>query len=114
MGLKEKTSLPWNLQSKSILKRIHQVLAYCLTTFELEELNINEDAEDPLKEYLTIASYAIQCAFHKTHEYLLGQLVVGCDMFIPIAATIDWNSIKQREQEVIRKSIEKDFIVNTK
>ena len=37
MGLKEKTSLPWNPQSNSILERIHQVLGDCLTTFELDE-----------------------------------------------------------------------------
>ena len=46
MGLKEKTILPWNPQSNSILERIHQVLGDCLKTFELEELDINEDEED--------------------------------------------------------------------
>ena len=35
MGLKEKISLPWNPQSNSILERIYQVLADCLTDFEL-------------------------------------------------------------------------------
>ena len=118
MGVKEKTSLPWNPQSNSILERIHQVLGDCLTTFELDELDINEDEEDSVEEYLTMASYAIQCAFHKTHGYSPGQLVFGRDMFMPIEATIDWNSIKQRKQEAIRKSnerkIQKEFIVSTK
>ena len=59
MGLKEKTSLPWNPQSNSILERIHQVLGDCLTTFELDELDINEDEEDPFEENLTMSSYAI-------------------------------------------------------
>ena len=59
MGLKEKTSLPWNPQSNSILERIHQVLSDCLTTFELDELDIPEDEDDPFEEYLTMASYAI-------------------------------------------------------
>ena len=108
MGLKDKTSLPWNPQSNSILERIHQVLADCLTTFELEELNINEDEEDPFEEYLTMASYAIRCAFHKTHGYSPGQLVFGRDMFMPIEATIDWNSIKERKQKAIRKSNERE------
>ena len=48
MGLQEKTSLPWKPQSNSILEWIHQVLTDYLTTFELEELDINED-EDRLK-----------------------------------------------------------------
>ena len=76
MGLKEKTSLPWNPQSNSILERIHQVLGDCLTTFELEELDIDVDEEeDPFEEYLTMATYAIRCAYHKTHGYSPGQLV---------------------------------------
>ena len=59
MGLKEKTSLPWNPQSNSILERIHQVIADCLTTFKLEELKILEDEEDPFEEYLMMVSYII-------------------------------------------------------
>ena len=108
MGLKEKTSLPWNPQSNSILERIHQVLADCLTTFELEQSNINKDEEDPFKEYLTMASYAIRCVFHKTHVYSAGQLVFGRDMFMPIETPINWNSIKQKKQESIRKSNEQE------
>ena len=107
MGLKEKTSLPWNPQSNSILERIHQVLADCLTIFKLEDLNINEDEEDHFEEYLTMASYAIRCAFRKTHGYSLGQLEYGRDMFMPIEATIDWNSIKERKQKAISKSNER-------
>ena len=52
MELKEKTGLPWNPQSNSILERIHQVLGECLTTFELDELDINEDELDTFGEYL--------------------------------------------------------------
>ena len=95
MGLKEKTSLPWNSQSNSILEKNHQDLVDCLTTFELEEININKEEEDLFKEYLTMALCAIRCEFHKTHGYSLGQLIFGRDMFMPIKATIDWNSIKE-------------------
>ena len=49
MGLKEKTSLPWNPQSNAILKRIHQVLADCLTSFDLEDLDVNGEKKIPLK-----------------------------------------------------------------
>ena len=55
-----------------------------------------------------MASYAIRCAFHKTHGYSPGQLVFGRDMFMPIEATIDWNSIKERKQKAIRKSNERE------
>lgn len=73
MGLKEKTILPWNPQSNAILERIHQVLADCLRTFELDDAEINEDEEDPFDEYLSYASYAIRYAFHSTHGHLPGE-----------------------------------------
>ena len=88
--------------------RKHQVLRDYLTTFELEELNIDKDEKTPFEEYLTMASYAIRCAFHKTHGYSPGQLVFGHGIFMPIETTIDWNSIKQRKQEAIRKSNERE------
>ena len=95
MGLEEKTCLPWNLQSTAVLERTHQVLADCLTTFELEERDIDKVEEDPFKEYLTIVSYAIQCAFHTTHGYSPGELVFGRDMFMPVPVSINWNQIKE-------------------
>ena len=56
MGLKEKPSLLWNPQSNSILERIHQALANCLTAFELEDLDINTELLDvtPQKYHFTI------------------------------------------------------------
>ena len=50
MGLKEKTSLPWNPQSNSVLERIHQILADCLRAFELEEKDIDPEEADPFEE----------------------------------------------------------------
>ena len=46
MGLKKKTSHPWNPQSNSILERIHQVLGDGLQTFDLENMDIDESDED--------------------------------------------------------------------
>ena len=107
MGLKEKTRLPWNPQSNSILEIIHQVLADCLTTFELEELVINLEEEDPFEEYLTMALYTIRCDFHKTHGHSPEQLVFDCDKFVPVLISIDWKSIEERKQKKIRKSNER-------
>ena len=50
MGLKKKTSHPWNPQSNSILERIHQVLGDGLRTFDLENMDIDESDEDPFDE----------------------------------------------------------------
>ena len=67
MGLKGKTSLPWNPQSNAILEKIHQVLADGSTLFEPEDLDMNKEEEDPFEEYLSMPSYAILCAFLTKH-----------------------------------------------
>ena len=56
--MKEKVSLPWNPQPNSILERIHQILAGCLRTFELEDKEIDINEADPFAEYLAQAAYA--------------------------------------------------------
>ena len=104
MGLKAKESLAWNLQSNNILERIHQVLADCLVSFELEGADINPNVSDQFEEYLAIASYAIHSAFHKIHGHSPGKLVFGRDMFIPIDVPIDWTAIKEQKQIAIQKS----------
>ena len=104
MGMKAKTSLPWNPQSNAVLERIHQVLQDALTSADLDNMDIEDDNEDPFDECLTKASYAIRSAFHATHGYSPAQLVFGRDMFMPVEANVDWDSIKQRKQRAIHKS----------
>ena len=77
MGMKAKTSLPWNPQSNTILERIHQVLQDPLTSADLDNMDIEDGNEDPFNECLTKASYAIRSAFHATHGYSPAQLVFG-------------------------------------
>ena len=103
-GLKEKTSLPWNPKSNSVLERIHQILADCLRTFELEEKEIDPDEADPFEECLTAAACAIRCGFHATHGHSPGELVFGRNMFLPVEAPVDWEALKERKQKAIAKS----------
>ena len=110
MGLKVKESLTWNPQSNAILKKIHQVLANCLVSFELEDVDINSNNQDLFEECLAMISYAIRRAFHKTHGHSSGQLVFGCDMFMPIDVPIDWIAIKEQKQKVFQKNIRKETI----
>ena len=42
MGLRAKTGLPRNPQSSATLERIHQILADCLRTFEMEDADVEE------------------------------------------------------------------------
>ena len=48
-----------------------------------------------------MASYAIQGAYHKTRGYSPGEPIFGRDMFIPVPISIDWESIKERNQKAI-------------
>ena len=59
MNLKPNCSDPWNSQSNANLKRIHQVLEDRMTTFDLENADINNFNNIPLIEYLSRVSYAI-------------------------------------------------------
>ena len=108
MGLKEKTSLPCNPQSNAVLERIHQVLADCLTTFELEERDIDKVDKDPFEEYLTMASYAIRCIFHTTHRHSPGELEFGRGIFMSVPVSIDWNQIKEQKQKAFCKSNQRE------
>jgi hypothetical protein len=101
MGLKQKPSAAWNPQSNAILERIHQVLADCIRSFNLEEREFNELDDDPFEEYLTAAALSIRCAFHQTHGHFPAQMMFGNDRFMPVSADIDWELIKQQKQERI-------------
>ena len=52
MGMKPKRGNSWNPQSNSILERIHQVLSDGLRVYDLENIDIDEDNDDPFDEYL--------------------------------------------------------------
>ena len=108
MGLIEKTSLPWNPQSNAILERIHQILADCLRTCELEDKEIDPTEEDPFEEELAAAAYAIRCGFHAAHGHSPGELAFGRNMFLPVEAPVDWEELKQRKQKAIAKSNQRE------
>ena len=42
LGLKQRSLSSWNPQSNAILERIHQVLADCLHSYNLDECMIND------------------------------------------------------------------------
>ena len=98
MGLKRKESDSWNPQLHSILERIHQVLGDGLRAFDLDNININPEDDDPFNKYITGKAYAICCTYHQTHVNSPGQLVYGRDMFLPLESKIDWNTITSRNK----------------
>ena len=58
MGLTQKPSGAWNLQSNAILERVHQVLGDCLRSFNLDNQEL--DQEDPFEKFLTASAYAMR------------------------------------------------------
>ena len=102
--MKEKVSLPWNPQPNSILERIHQILADCLRTFELEDKEIGSTNADPFEEHLAQAAYAIRSGFHATHGLSPAELVFGRNMFLPVDSPVDWEQVKDRKQRAIARS----------
>lgn len=108
MELTPKRSLPWNPQANSILERIHQVLGDGMRAFDLENTQIDPDEDNPFDEYLSSVAYAIRSSYHQTHGHSPAQLAFGRDMFVDSKAEIDWNKIRERKQNKIKKSNERE------
>ena len=108
MGLTPQRSLPWNLQANSILERIHQVLGDGMRVFDLENTTIDPKEDDPFDEYLSSVAYAIRSSYHQTHGHSPAQLTFGRDMFVDSKAEIDWDEIRERKQNKIKKNNERE------
>ena len=104
MGLKQKPSNAWNLQSNAILERIHQVLGDFSITFDLENTPIDPDNQDPFDEYLSSVVYAIRSSYHQSHGHSPAQLVFGRDMFSPVETEVDSEAIINNKQTKINKN----------
>jgi transposase InsO family protein len=105
-SLKKKRSLEYNPQSNGIIERVHQVLNDILRTFELEEMELNND--DPWSEFLSAAAFAIRSTYHTTLEATPAQLVFGRDMYLPIKIEADWNRIQQRRQAEMHRNNQRE------
>ena len=93
-----------NPKSNAILERIHQVLADRLRVFDLENMDIDLNEEDPFDKYLQLVAYEIKVAYHLTHRHSPTQMVFSRDMFLPIDSQINWEPIAKRKQKRIHKS----------
>jgi len=105
-GLETKRSTAYNPQGNSMIERIHQVLQNALLSFKMEELEL--DDHDPWSPFLSSAAWAIRSTVHTTLEASPGQLVYGRDMLLPVQFKADWARIRQRKQESITRSNERE------
>ena len=95
-----------NPQANAILERVHQVLGNLIRTFELEELELDED--NPFTGILSAVSWAIRSMYHTTLQATPGQLVFGRDMILNLHHIANWKSIQARKQDIINKNLWKE------
>jgi hypothetical protein len=57
---------------------------------------------------LSAVSYALRSSYHQAHGHSPAQLIYGRDMFLPVSVDIDWESIKNRKQQKINKSNDRE------
>ena len=64
--MQKRTSLEYNPQSNGIIERVHQVIGDMLRTFELEEMELDEN--DPCGPFMSAVGFAVRSTYHTTLE----------------------------------------------
>jgi hypothetical protein len=105
-GIKTKPSSKRNPQANAILERAHGTIGNMIRTFELEEIDLDED--DPFSGLVSAVGFAIRSTYHTTLQATPGQLVFGRDMIFPIQHVADWAHIKNRKQTLINKNNDRE------
>ena len=101
-GIIVKKATAANPQANSILERVHKVLGNMIRTFQLETNYLDED--DPWKGILSATAFAIRSTYHTTLQATPGQLVFGRDLIINCEHIANWEAIKRRKQQIIKKN----------
>ena len=91
-----------NPQANGILERIHQTIANIIRTFEVQDMEIDEN--DPWSGILSATMFAIRATIHKTLQATPAQLVFGRDAILNTKFEANWQMIKQRKQQIIHKN----------
>ena len=98
-GIKQKPITVRNPQVNAIVERIHQVIANMVRTFELETNYL--DVDNPWKEILSAAAFAVRSMYHTTLRKTPGQLVFGRDIIFNTPHIVNWKLICQNKQKLI-------------
>ena len=100
--LKVKRATTANPQSNAILERVHQTIGNMLRTYELEEMDFEE--EDPFMGRLAVMAFSVQYTYHSTLEATPGKMVFGRDMIFNIKHISNWREIQKWKQDLIDKN----------
>ena len=101
-GIRKSPASVRNPQANSILERIHQTIGNVIRTFKFDEKYM--DPSDPFSGILAATMFATRATYHTTTRATPTQLVFGRDAIANIKFEADWNLIRQRKQEMIRRN----------
>ena len=96
LSIKPKPSSKRNPQANAILERVHGNVGNMILTFELEDIELDED--DPFCGLISVVGFAIRSTYHTTLQATPGQLVFGRDVIFSIQYIADWQHTKNRKQ----------------
>ena len=100
-GIKQRPATTRNPQANSIIERVHQTIGNILRT-----LNIS-DTDSTLESWngvLAAVMFAIRSTYHTTLQATPMQLVYGRDAILNIKFDANWNMIRKRKQDIIKKN----------
>eukprot|EP00957_Ditylum_brightwellii_P131456 10026330-Ditylum_brightwellii.AAC.1 len=103
-GVKKRPITVRNTQANSIIERMHQTIGNMMRSFDVHSTGIDE--KDPWTGILSSVRFATRLTVHTTMQATPMQLVFGRNTILDVMHDADWNCIKQRREELIRKNNE--------
>ena len=101
--IKKKGITTRNPQANAIIERVHKTIGDIIRTFEVYDNEI-EDEDEMWAGVLSATMFAIQATYHTTLQATPTQLVFGRDAILDIQYNANWDAIKERKQQMIRKN----------
>ena len=98
-GIEAKCANTPNPQTKSILERIHQVVANLVHVFDLQNNHLDKD--EPRSDILAATDFAVRTMYHNTLQDTPGQMVFGRAIIINTPLISDCGDIRLIKQKII-------------
>ena len=105
-GIKRKPITTRNPQANSIIERIHQTIGNMIRSFQIGQIEIDED--DPFSGVLAATMFATHATYHTTTQATPTQLVFGRDAILNIKFDANWKLIRERKQRAINQNNRKE------
>ena len=105
-GIKYRPTTVKNPQANGILERVHGVINDKLRTNDLD--NFTFDPADPWGDILANVAWALRLLTHSTLNATPGQLVFKRDMLFDLMYVADWQSIRKRKEQQVRRDNERE------